>query len=50
MTRTARATDLGHQDGRSGNDNGDGVRRGEAGSRGGAISGEHAQPKQNAST
>jgi hypothetical protein len=48
MTRTARATDLGHQDGRSGN--GDDVRPGEVESRGGAISGERAQPKQNAST
>jgi hypothetical protein len=46
MTRMARATDLGHQDGRSG----DGVRPAEAESRGGAISDERAQPKQNAST
>jgi hypothetical protein len=48
MTRTACATDLGHQDGRS--SNGDGVRRGEAGSRGGAISGEHTRLKQGART
>jgi hypothetical protein len=48
MTRMTRATDLGHQDGRSGN--GDGVWPCKAESRGGAISGERAQPKQNAST
>jgi hypothetical protein len=48
VTRTARATDIGYQDGRS--SNGDGVRRGEAGSRGGAISGERAWLKQGART
>jgi hypothetical protein len=48
MTRTTRATDLGHQDRRSSNS--DGVQRGEAGSRGGAISGERARLKQGART
>jgi hypothetical protein len=48
MTRTTRVTDLGHQDARS--SNGDGVQRGEAGSRGSSISGERAKLKQGART
>jgi hypothetical protein len=48
MTRTACATDIGYQHGRS--SKGNSVRRGEAGSRGGAISGKCARLKQGART